>query len=205
VNNAAIQIEAGDLAPPFAEQAAPTMHTNLVQTVALTEALRPSLTEAARVVFVASMAVCPTRLPARFLHITCAYLARWRTGHGRLRRQQLRRATSCEIRKHHIRDPRFGQRVCQCSTTRARNGGWVAEDNLWDLENAPHCVWHLDRQRSCAVSTNAVCTLMLVRNCPLVLANSTGWMCEQVRAASCKCLCCDARARERLLSRLLCN
>ena len=59
VNNAAIQIEAGDLAPPFAEQAAPTMHTNLDQTVHLTEALRSSFTETARVVCVASMAVRP--------------------------------------------------------------------------------------------------------------------------------------------------
>jgi carbonyl reductase 1 len=57
VNNAAIQIEAGVLAPPFAEQAAPTMHTNVYQTVALTEALRPCLTDAGRIVCVASMAV----------------------------------------------------------------------------------------------------------------------------------------------------
>ena len=56
VNNAAIQIEAGVEAPPFGEQAAPTMHTNFYQTMALTEALRPELAPSGRLVFVASMA-----------------------------------------------------------------------------------------------------------------------------------------------------
>jgi carbonyl reductase 1 len=58
VNNAAIQIEAGSPAalPSFADQAAPSLHTNFHQTAALTEALLPMLAPDARLVFVSSMA-----------------------------------------------------------------------------------------------------------------------------------------------------